>query len=86
MSNINVYIDAGSQLFQNVVSSIDLSRFNIPQEVMDIVQNSWIRIPRYYNGLDKRSSNKNNRIYNIDANSWNIYSNYFNCTLFYVCR
>lgn len=42
MSNINVYIDAGSQLFQNVVSSIDLSRFNIPQEVMDIVQNSGL--------------------------------------------
>ena len=42
MSNINVYIDTGSQFFQNIVSSIDLSRFNIPQEVMDIVQNSGL--------------------------------------------
>ena len=42
MSNINVYIDAGSQIFQNIVSSIDLSKFNIPQEVMDIVQNSGL--------------------------------------------
>ena len=42
MSNINVYIDTGSQIFQNIVSSIDLSKFNIPQEVMDIVQNSGL--------------------------------------------
>ena len=39
---IIVYIDAGSQIFQNIVSSIDLSKFNIPQEVMDIVQNSGL--------------------------------------------
>ena len=42
MSNINVYIDAGNNIFQNIISSIDLSRFNIPQNVMEVIQNSGL--------------------------------------------
>ena len=40
LSNLNSYIDAGYNLFQNIISSFDLSRFNIPDEVMSIIQNS----------------------------------------------
>ena len=40
MSNINIYIETGNNIFQNIVSSIDLSRFNIPQNVMDVIQSS----------------------------------------------
>ena len=38
LSNINVYIDTGYNIFQNLVSKIDLSKFNIPQNVMDIIE------------------------------------------------
>lgn len=40
LSNLNRYIDAGYKLFQNIISSVDFSKFNIPEEVMTIVQNS----------------------------------------------
>ena len=40
LNNINSYIDVGYNLFQNIVSSIDLSRINIPEEVMNVIQNS----------------------------------------------
>ena len=42
LSNINVYIDTGYNIFQNLVSKIDLSKFNIPQNVMDIIENSGL--------------------------------------------
>ena len=40
LSNLNSYIDTGYSLFQNLISKFDLSRFNIPEEVMNIIQNS----------------------------------------------
>ena len=40
LNNLNSYIDTGYQLFQNIVSSFDFSRINIPQDVMNIIQNS----------------------------------------------
>lgn len=40
LENLNVYIDTGYNMFQNVVSSFDFDRFNIPQEVMNIIQSS----------------------------------------------
>lgn len=40
LSNLNSYIDIGYSLFQNLISKFDLSRFNIPEEVMNIIQNS----------------------------------------------
>ena len=42
LSNINIYIDTGYNMFQNLVSKIDLSKFNIPQNVMDIIENSGL--------------------------------------------
>lgn len=42
LANLNSYIDTGYNFFQKIVSSIDLSRFNIPDEVMNIVQNSGL--------------------------------------------
>ena len=40
LENLNSYIDTGYNFFQNIVSNIDLSRFNIPDEVMNIAQSS----------------------------------------------
>lgn len=42
LSNINIYIDTGYEIFQNIVSKIDLSKFNIPPDVMNIVENSGL--------------------------------------------
>ena len=42
LTNLNSYIDTGYNIFQNIVSSIDLSRFNIPEDVMNIIQNSGL--------------------------------------------
>ena len=40
LTNLNTYIDMGYNMFQSLVSSIDLSKINVPEEVMNIVQNS----------------------------------------------
>ena len=40
LTNLNTYIDMGYNMFQSLVSSIDLSKINVPGEVMNIVQNS----------------------------------------------
>lgn len=40
LSNINSYIDTGYNMFQNIVSSIDFDKFNIPEDVMNIIRNS----------------------------------------------
>ena len=40
LSNLNSYIDTAYSIFQNLISKFDLSRFNIPEEVMNIIQNS----------------------------------------------
>ena len=40
LTNLNTYIDTGYNMFQTLVSSIDLSKINVPEEVMNIVQNS----------------------------------------------
>lgn len=40
LANLNTYIDMGYNMFQSLVSSIDLSKINVPEEVMNIVQNS----------------------------------------------
>ena len=40
LTNLNTYIDTGYSMFQHLVSSLDVSRFNIPEEVMQIIQNS----------------------------------------------
>lgn len=40
LTNINSYIDYGYNMFQNIISKIDLSKINIPNEVMQILQNS----------------------------------------------
>lgn len=40
LTNLNTYIDTGYNMFQQLVSSIDLSKINVPEEVMNIVQNS----------------------------------------------
>ncbi len=40
LENINVYIDTGYSMFQNLISNFDLSKINIPPEVMSIIQNS----------------------------------------------
>lgn len=42
LMNLNLYIDAGYKMFQNVVSNFDFDRFNIPEEVMNIIQSSGI--------------------------------------------
>ena len=42
LTNLNSYIDTGYNFFQKIVSSIDLSRFNIPEDVMSIIQNSGL--------------------------------------------
>ena len=42
LTNLNSYIDTGYNIFQNIISSIDLSKFNIPQDVMNIIQNSGL--------------------------------------------
>ena len=40
LTNLNTYIDTGYNMFQSLVSSIDLSKINVPEEVMNIVQTS----------------------------------------------
>ena len=42
LTNLNTYIDTGYSMFQHLVSSLDVSRFNIPEEVMQIIQNSGV--------------------------------------------
>ena len=40
LSNINSYIDIVYNMFQNITSKIDLSKINIPTDVMNVIQNS----------------------------------------------
>lgn len=40
LENINSYIDTGYNMFQNLISHFELSKINIPPEVMSIIQNS----------------------------------------------
>ena len=40
LANLNTYIDTGYNIIQNLVSSIDLSKINIPENVMNIIHNS----------------------------------------------
>ena len=40
LRNINSYIDVGYNIFQNMMSNIDLNKINIPQDVMNVIQNS----------------------------------------------
>ncbi len=42
LQNINSYIDMGYGIFQDIVSRIDLSKINIPQDVMNVIQNSGL--------------------------------------------
>lgn len=42
LENINVYIDSIYGLFTNITSKIDLSKINIPNEVMNIIHESGI--------------------------------------------
>lgn len=40
LTNLNNYIDYGYNMFQNIVSKIDFNKINIPNEVMQVIQNS----------------------------------------------
>ena len=40
LSNLNTYIDVGYKFFQKITSNFDFEKFNIPEEVMTIIQNS----------------------------------------------
>ena len=42
LSNINTYIDAGYNMYQNLISKIDITKLNIPENVMDIIENSGL--------------------------------------------
>ena len=40
LTNLNTYIDTAYNMFQTLVSNIDLTKINVPEEVMNIIQNS----------------------------------------------
>ena len=40
LTNLNQYIDTTYNMFQNLIAKVDFSKMNIPQEVMNIVQDS----------------------------------------------
>lgn len=40
LSNLNQYVDMGYEIVQNIISKIDFSRFQIPENVMNTIQNS----------------------------------------------
>lgn len=40
LTNLNVYVDMGYQMIQNAISSIDFSKIQIPDNVMNVLQNS----------------------------------------------
>lgn len=40
LTNLNNYIDYAYNMFQNIVSKIDFNKINIPNEVMQVIQNS----------------------------------------------
>ena len=42
LTNLNKYIDTGYSMFQSILSNLDLSKINVPKEVMNIIQNSGI--------------------------------------------
>ena len=44
LENLNSYIDTGYNFFQKIISNIDLSKFNIPDEVMNIIQSSGLEV------------------------------------------
>lgn len=43
LENINIYIDGIYKIFKNITSSIDLSKINIPSDVMNIIQESGMQ-------------------------------------------
>ncbi len=43
LENINIYIDGIYKIFKNITSSIDLSKVNIPSDVMNIIQESGMQ-------------------------------------------
>ena len=43
LENINIYIDGIYKIFKNINSSIDLSKVNIPSDVMNIIQESGMQ-------------------------------------------
>ena len=42
LRNINLYIDMGYGFFQDIISKIDVNKINIPQDVMNVIQNSGL--------------------------------------------
>ena len=42
LTNLNKYIDTGYRMFQSILCNLDLSKINVPKEVMNIIQNSGI--------------------------------------------
>lgn len=40
LSNLNAYVDMGYNMIQNILAKVDFSKIQIPQNVMDMIQNS----------------------------------------------
>lgn len=41
LQNFNIYMEKANEIIQNLLASIDLSKIRIPQEIMNIAQNSF---------------------------------------------
>ncbi len=41
LQNFNIYMEKANEIIQNLLASIDLSKIKIPQEIMNIAQNSF---------------------------------------------
>ncbi len=42
LSNLNVYVDRGYKIVEDIIHSIDFSKIQIPENVMNVIQNSTI--------------------------------------------
>lgn len=41
LQNFNIYMEKANEIIQNLLASVDLSKIKIPQEIMNIAQNSF---------------------------------------------
>ena len=41
LQNFNTYMEKANEIIQNLLASIDLSKIKIPEEIMNIAQNSF---------------------------------------------
>lgn len=86
LGGINGYTEKIYNQFQNIISSINLDRFNFPKEITGIIQNSFQDILRWFIKTIKQCIKFIFKMGNILTSTWNLYCCNTYGNIFYMCR